>query len=73
MFTIEIPCGILGCSSEKRYKTTLLDLQLFISGKKTCHLSSALSLRIESKLFLPTTFEVVFTLEEILFPTCKKR
>lgn len=69
-FTSEMSCGILGCSSEKRYRTTLPDLKLCVSRKK---ISSALSLGIASKLFLPTTFKVLFTLEDILFPTFKKR
>lgn len=72
-FTNEMSCGILGCSSEKRYKTTLPDLKLYMSRKKIVHLSSALSLGIKPKLFLSTTFKVLFALEDILFPTSKKR
>lgn len=44
-------CGILGCSSEKRYKTTLPDLELYISRKEICLLYLALSLGIESNCF----------------------
>lgn len=53
-------CGILGCSSEKRQKTTLPGLKLYISRKNLCLLNSALSVDIGSKLFL-TTFKVLCT------------
>lgn len=56
-FTTEMSCVILGCSSEKRYKTTLPDLKLCISRKKICFLYSALSLAIESKLFFSYHFK----------------
>lgn len=71
-FTSDMSCGILGCSSEKRYKTTLPDLKLWISRKNLCLLNSALSVGIGSKLFI-ITFKLLCSLEDILFPTFKKR
>lgn len=71
-FTSDMSCGILGCSSEKKYKTTLPDLKLYIPRKNLCLLNSALSVGIGSKLFL-TTFKLLCTLEDVLFPTFKKR
>lgn len=49
-FTSDMSCGILGCSSEKRYKTALADLNLYISRKNLCLLKSALSVGIRPKI-----------------------
>lgn len=45
-FSSDMSCGILGCSSEKTYKTTLPDLKVYISGKNLCLLNSVLSVGI---------------------------
>lgn len=57
---------------QREDKTTLPDLKLYISRKNLCLLNSALSVGIGSKLFL-TTSKDLCTLEDILFPTFKKR
>lgn len=71
-FTSDMSCGILGCSSEKTYRTTLPDLKLCISRKNLCLLNSALLVGVGSKLFF-TTFKLLCSLEDTLYPTFKKR